>query len=178
MLFRSLGTPVETITQDFSSFANNAEVLISGWQNIAQEGDRNWQAKYYSGNTYAQATGYNSNLPSMVTWLITRPVTISTQKVLSFETAKAYWEHATGSKPFEVFYSTNYTGRNLLTATWVPVSCTLAIQGDPDHTFISSGNISLPVEAGKTCVIAFRYTGSDTESTSYRIDNITVTTAK
>jgi len=173
-----LGTPVETITQDFSSFANNTEVLISGWQNIAQEGDRNWQAKYYSGNTYAQATGYNSNLPSMVTWLITRPVTISTQKVLSFETAKAYWEHATGSKPFEVFYSTNYTGRNLLTATWVPVSCTLAIQGDPDHTFISSGNISLPVEAGKTCVIAFRYTGSDTESTSYRIDNITVTTAK
>jgi hypothetical protein len=173
-----LGSPVESINQNFSSFANNAEIQISGWQNIAQFGSRNWQAKYFSGNTYAQATAYNSNLSSMVTWLITRPVTISSQKVLSFETAKAYWEHATGSKPFEVFYSTDYTGRNLLTATWVPVNCTLAVESDPDHTFIPSGNIDLPVEAGKSCVIAFRYRGSDTESTSYRIDNIVVTTAK
>ena len=173
-----LGTPVETINQNFSSFTNNAEVLISGWQNIAHYGDRTWQAKYFSGNTYAQATGYNSDLSSMVTWLITRPVTISVQKVLSFQTAKAYWEHAAGHKPFEVFYSTNYTGKNLLTAAWVPVTATLAKESDVDHTFINSGNINLPVESGKSCVIAFRYTGSDTESTSYRIDNIVVTTAK
>jgi len=173
-----LGTPVETINQNFSSFANNAEILISGWQNISQYGDRNWQAKYFSGNTYAQATGYNSNLSSMVTWLITRPVTISSQKILTFETAKAYWEHAAGHNPVEVFYSKDYTGRNLLTATWVPVSCTLAVESDPDHTFIASGVVNLPVEAGKSCVIAFKYTGSDTESTSYRIDNILITTAK
>ena len=114
----------------------------------------------------------------MVTWLITRPVTISSQKILSFQTAKAYWEHAAGHTPFEVFYSKDYTGRNLLTATWIPVSCTLAVESDPDHTFINSGNISLPVEAGGSCVIAFKYTGSDTESTSYRIDNILITTAK
>ena len=43
-----LGAPVETISQNFSSFSNNAEILISGWQNIAQYGDRNWQAKYFS----------------------------------------------------------------------------------------------------------------------------------
>lgn len=173
-----LGSPVETLNQDFSSFANNAEIQVSGWQNIAQYGDRNWQAKYFSGNTYAQATGYNSGLSLMVTWLITRPVTISSQKILSFQTAKAYWEHAAGHTPFEVFYSKDYTGRNLLTATWIPVSCTLAVESDPDHTFINSGNISLPVEAGGSCVIAFKYTGSDTESTSYRIDNILITTAK
>lgn len=173
-----LGTPVETITQDFSSFPNNAEVLISGWQNIAQYGTRTWQAKYFSGNTYAQATAYGSNLSNMVTWLITRPVTISSLKVLAFETAKAYWEHTGTHKPLEVFLSTDYTGRNLVTATWTPVICRLAEKTDADHTFISSGNINLPVEAGKSCVIAFRYTGSSTESTSYRIDNITVTAAK
>jgi hypothetical protein len=173
-----LGTPVETISQDFSSFANNAEVLVSGWQNIAQYGSRTWQAKYFSGNTYAQATAYGSNLSNMVTWLITRPVTISSQKVLTFETAKAYWEHTGTHKPLEVFLSTDYTGRNLVTATWTPVTCRLAEKTDADHTFYSSGNINLPVEAGKSCVIAFRYTGSSTESTSYRIDNITVTTAK
>jgi hypothetical protein len=173
-----LGSPVETLSQNFSSFSNNAEILVTGWQNIAQYGDRNWQAKYYSGNTYAQSTGYNSNLSTMVTWLIAQPVTISTQKVLSFQTAKAYWEHATGHKPCEVLYSTDYTGKNLLTATWIPINATLATETDPENTFISSGNISLPVVNGKSCVVAFKYTGSNTESTSYRIDNIVVTTAK
>jgi hypothetical protein len=173
-----LGPPVETISQNFQGFSNNAEILISGWQNIPQYGDRTWQAKYFSGNTYAQATGYYSDLSNMVTWLITQPVTISTQKVLSFQTAKAYWAHIGTHLPFEVFYSTNYTGKNLVTATWVPISATLATKTDADHTFINSGNINLPVESGKSCVIAFKYTGSDTESTSYRIDNIVITTAK
>jgi len=173
-----LGAPVETLSQNFSSFANNAEILINGWQNIAQYGNRNWQAKYYSGNTYTQATGYNSSLTSMVTWLITRPVTISTQKVLTFETAKAYWAHAGTHQPMEIFYSTDYTGRNLVTATWVPISCRLAGKNDADNTFYASGPINLPLEAGKNCVIAFKYTGSNTESTSYRIDNIVISTAK
>jgi hypothetical protein len=173
-----LGTPVETISQDFSGLSNNAEVLLTGWQNIAQYGDRTWQAKYYGGNTYAQATGYNSSLSNMVTWLITRPVTISAQKVLSFETAQAYWAHTGTRQPFQVFYSTNYTGKNLLTCTWIPISAILATKTDTEHTFISSGSINLPVEDGKSCVIAFKYTGSETESTTYRIDNILVTTAK
>lgn len=173
-----LGTPVETISQDFSGFANNAEVLIAGWQNISQYGDRSWQAKYFSSNTYAQATGYYSGLSNMVTWLITRPVTISTQKVLSFQTAQAYWTHTGTHQPLQVLYSTNYTGKNLITATWTPVSATLANKEDAEHTFINSGNFNLPIENGKSCVIAFKYTGSETESTTSRIDNILVTTAR
>lgn len=173
-----LGAPVETISQNFQSFSNNAAILIPGWQNIAQIGDRSWQAKYFSGNTYAQATGYYSGLSSMVTWLITQPVTISAQKVLSFQTAKAYWTHTGTHLPFQVFYSTNYTGKNLMTATWTPITAILAAKADADNTFINSGSINLPVESGKSAVIAFKYTGSDTESTSYRIDNILVTTAK
>jgi hypothetical protein len=173
-----LGSPVETINQNFQSFANNAEILISGWQNIAQYGDRTWLAKYFSGNTYAQATGYYSNLSSMVSWLITNPVTISTQKILSFQTAKAYWTHTGTHLPLQVFYSTNYTGKNLVTATWVPVTAVLAGKNDADNTFINSGSVNLPVLNGHSCVIAFKYTGSNTESTSYRLDNIVITTAK
>jgi hypothetical protein len=173
-----LGTPVETLSENFQSFANDADIAIAGWQNIAQAGDRLWRNKIYSGNGYAQSTGFGSNLSSMVTWLITRPVTISSQKVLSFQTAKAYWAHTGSNLPFQVFYSTNYTGKNLSTATWVPITATIAGQSDADNTFIGSGNINLPVISGKNCVIAFRYTGSNTESTTYRIDNIVVTTAK
>lgn len=173
-----LGTPVETLSQDFQGFANNADIQIPGWQNISQYGDRTWLAKYYSGNTYTQATGFGSNLTSMVTWLITRPVTISTQKILTFQTAKAYWAHTGTHLPLQVLYSTNYTGKNLVSATWKPLTATLAGKADADNTFINSGNILLPVEAGKSCVVAFKYTGSSTESTSYRLDNIVITSAK
>lgn len=173
-----LGTPVETLTENFESFSDNDDIYLSGWQNIATAGGRIWLAKLFSGNRYAQATGYNSNLSSMVTWLITRPVNISTQKVLSFQTAKAYWAHTGTNFPMEVLVSTDYNGTNIATATWTPMTAVLAQKTDPDHTFISSGNVSLPVVAGKSAVIAFRYTGSQTESTTYRIDNIAVTTAK
>jgi len=173
-----LGTPVETLSENFDSFGDNDDIYISGWQNLATGGDRIWLAKVFSGNSYAQATGYNSNLTSMVTWLITRPVNISTQKVLTFQTAKAYWAHTGTNSPMEVLISTDYNGNNIATATWTPVTAILAGQSDPDHTFISSGNVNLPVDAGKSAVIAFRYTGSNTESTSYRIDNIIVSGTK
>jgi hypothetical protein len=173
-----LGTPVETLAENFESFSDNDDIYLSGWQNIATAGGRIWLAKLFSGNRYAQATGYNSNLSSMVTWLITRPVNISSQKVLSFQTAKAYWAHTGTNFPLEVLISTDYDGNNIATATWTPLTAVMAQQTDPDHTFISSGNVSLPVAAGKSAVIAFKYTGSQTESTTYRIDNIAVTTAK
>jgi len=173
-----LGTPVETLSQNFQGLADNATVYISGWQNLATAGGRLWLAKAFSGNTYAQATGFNSGLTSMVTWLITNPVIISTQKVLTFQTAKAYWAHTGSNLPMQVLFSTDYNGTNLATAVWTPLPATLAKKTDADNAFISSGNVSLPVQAGKSGVIAFKFTGSDIESTSYRIDNIVVTASK
>ena len=138
-------------------------------------GGRIWLAKVFSGNAYAQATGYNSGLTKMVTWLISNPVTISAQKILTFQTAKAYWAHTGSNRPMDVLFSTDYNGNNLATASWTNLTATLAGKNDPDHTFIDSGNINLPVQSGKSGVIAFRFTGSNTESTTYRIDNIKVT---
>lgn len=170
-----LGAPVETLSQNFDSFGNDATIYLAGWQNIAQSGGRLWLAKVFSGNSYAQATAYNSGLTKMITWLISNPVNLSSQKVLAFQTAKAYWAHSGSNQPMEVLFSTDYNGTNLTTATWIRLQATLATKNDPDHTFINSGNINLPVQQGKPGVIAFRYSGSDTESTSFRIDNVSVT---
>jgi hypothetical protein len=113
----------------------------------------------------------------MITWFITPPVTISVQKILTFQSAQAYWAHGT-AKPLEVFFSTDYNGYNLTSATWTPLSATLATSSDVNYAFVNSGDIYLPVQAGKAGVIAFRYTGSNTLSTSSCIDNIIVTVAK
>jgi hypothetical protein len=60
----------------------------------------------------------------------------------------------------------------------VPVNAVLAGKTNSNYEFVNSGSINLPVESGKSCVIAFKYTGSDTESTNSCIDNIVISTAK
>jgi len=173
-----LGEPVETLIQNFSSFTAEQDIFPAGWQNFARAGSRLWRAKVYAGNTYAQATGYLSGDNEIIIWLITPPVILSTQKVLSFQTAKAYWAHSENHIPFEVLFSTDYNGTNMITATWTNIEARLAGKNDPDNAWINSGNINLPVIPGGKGVIAFIYKGSNIESTSYRIDNIQVTKAK
>ena len=173
-----LGAPVETLSQNFSSFTNNQDIFAAGWQNFAQAGSRLWRAQVFSANTYAQATGYLSGDAEHIIWLIAPPVILSAQKILSFQTSKAYWAHQGDNFPFDVLFSADYNGANVATATWTPLPATLAGKNDADHAWINSGSVNLPVISGGTGVIAFRYRGSGVESTSYRIDNILVTAAK
>lgn len=173
-----LGDPVETLNMNFSAFQNDQDIMQPGWQNFAQAGSRLWRAKVFQGNTYAQATGYGSNDDEIIIWLIPPPILLSNQKVLTFQTAKAYWEHQGDNFPFDILFSTDYNGTNIATATWTPLPATVALKASADNAWINSGNVNLPVISGGTGVIAFRYRGSGVESTSYRIDNILVTAAK
>jgi len=173
-----LGDPVETLSQTFTGETAGSTIYIDGWQNLAEAGGRTWQAKVFSGNTYAQATAYTSTASSVISWFITPPVTITSQKILSFQSAMAYWKHATSDTPLEVFYSTDYNGTNLATATWVKLSPTLPVSTGTNYAFVNSGNINLPVESGKSAVIAFKYSGSSSKTTSMCIDNISVVAAK
>jgi hypothetical protein len=172
-----LGDPVETLNQTFTGYIAEQAIYINGWQNIAQTGGRIWLAKSFGGNNYAQATAYKSNLTSMITWFITPPVTISVQKVLTFQSAQAYWAHGT-DKPLEVLFSTDYNGTDLSSATWTTLPANLAKSSDTNYAWVSSGNINLPVASGKSGVIAFKYSGTNTKSTSICLDNISVSSTK
>ncbi len=175
---QTLGDPVETLSQDFETFATDEDIFIDGWQNLMVVGTRIWRAKVYSGNAYAQATGYLSGLTEMESWLISPPVILSTAKVLTFRSAIAYWAHTGGNKPLEVMISTDYNGSDVHSATWTPLAATLAGQSDANYAWVESGSVNLPVIAGQSGVIAFKYTGNDTESTTAIIDDIVVSNAK
>ncbi len=168
--------PVSSVNEGFDAAVDYEDIALDGWSNIKVAGDRAWTGKSFNGNKYAQATGYNSGLDDMETWLITPPV-INTDgdKKLSFKTAKAYWSHNDGNKPFAVLVSTDYNGTNFEAATWTDISdqLTLANQDTPDNQWVESGVLSLAGYTGNVCV-AFKYKGSDSESTSYRIDDVTI----
>lgn len=80
----------------FSSQTKDADIALSGWENIAVKGNRKWQAKFYStdNNTYAQATAYGTSAPAdMETWLVSPVVDTDIAANLSMATALQAWRH-------------------------------------------------------------------------------------
>ncbi|MBP6976877.1 MAG: DUF5689 domain-containing protein [Bacteroidales bacterium] len=164
--------PVDEINETFSSTTPDADIVLEKWLNINEVGDRKWQAKEYDGNTYAQASGYNSGLSEMIAWLITPPIRIQGTKFLTFSSAKAYWAHSSNDG-LTVWISSDFNGTDVGSASWTQLEARIANQHDPDHEFIPSGNIDLSSYTG-IYYIGFRYRGSSTESTSFRIDDVIV----
>jgi len=166
--------PVDSIHENFDNAENYTDIAIEGWTNIKVAGDRAWQGKVYNTDKYAQSSGYNSGLADMETWLITPPV-INTNgdKVLHFRSSMAYWEHTGTNKPLTVLASTDYDGTNFATATWTELSPTLPDATGTNYSWVESGDISLANFVGNVS-IAFKYKGSDTESTSIQLDDIVI----
>ena len=167
--------PDDEIHEYFDGAVNYENIAIQGWYNIIEAGNRAWQGKEFNSDLYAQATGYNSELAEMVTWLITPPVKMDEAKVLTFVSAKAYWEHTT-NEPFTVLASTDFDGLDVSAATWTQLNPIIANENSADNAWIESGDVDL---SGFTenVFIAFKYVGSNTESTSFRIDDVVVSTS-
>ena len=164
--------PVDAVNESFDSAEDYADIALDGWSNVIVQGDRAWQGKTFNSDKYTQASGYNSGLAAMETWLITPPVTNIASKVLSFRSAMAYWSHTTNA-PMTVYISTDFVGDNFETATWTELSVTMANESSSDNSWIQSGEVDLSAYSGNAA-IAFKYVGSDAESTSYRLDDIRI----
>ena len=106
-------------------------------------------------------------------WLISPLLDLSIQKNLQFDSAKAFWTHDST----EILISFDYDG-DPTTATWQVINLRLAQESDADHEWIDSGVVTLPVNTAPG-VIGFKYSGIGTEenTTSFRIDNISVRSA-
>jgi hypothetical protein len=167
---------VDNINEAFTGLPSNQDVSLNGWSNVGADGCRTWRASAFSGNTYAQATAFQSQDPSNESWLITPAIPVSTQKTFSFESSWSYYRH----NGLSVWYSTNYDGTNFAAATWQQINCTLATENDKDtnpnfSVWIPSGNINLPVVNGGKVHIGFKYVGSGSgNTTTWRIDNVKV----
>lgn len=166
--------PVESVSEYFDDAVNYTDIEIDGWTNLNVVGTRKWQGKVFNDDKYAQSTGYNSGLPDMEVWMITPPVINSNgDKTLSFKSAMAYWEHSQND-PITIYASTDYDGTNFSTAVWTEITANLPTQSSANYEWIPSGDISLAGFTGNVA-IAFKYKGSDSESTSIQIDDVVIT---
>jgi hypothetical protein len=176
------GGATDYLNETFESLSDYDDIIdLQGWTNPFEAGSRTWIARIYSGNVYAQASAFGSNMPQMISWLITPPVnlTSSSSPVLTFDTKAGYDNGAT----LEVLISSDYNGSGSpWDFTWTDLNPTLD-DGPPNgysSSFVSSGTLDLS-SWKSTVYIAFRYTGADLsgtaddKTTTWQIDNVLVT---
>ncbi len=165
---------VDSIHENFDNAENYTDIAIDGWTNIKVAGNRAWQGKIHNTDKYAQATGYKSGLTDMETWLITPPVkNANGDMVLTFKSSMAYWKHTGNNQPLTILASTDFDGTNFATAHWTELTANLPTANDANYAWVESGKISLANFKGNVA-IAFKYKGSDTESTSIQLDDVII----
>ncbi|MBX2890140.1 MAG: choice-of-anchor J domain-containing protein [Saprospiraceae bacterium] len=165
------GPGLSSLNEKFDATTNNQDIDLPGWVNVAVQGNRIWRGATFSGDKFASATAFQSNLPAMETWLITPPLDLRTQKTLSFESSTGFWRH----DGLSVWVSSDFNGQNPATATWTQLNYTKPpVNASGYSDFVPSGNIPLPQFNGKG-YIGFKYVGDGTtNTTTCRFDDVKV----
>jgi hypothetical protein len=164
---------VTTLDEDFEGQVEYDPVTLNGWTNVALAGTRNWQARSFGGDFYAQATAYNDNSSAMDTWLVTPRFDLTAAETLTFETAQDHFTH----NGLSVMISTDFTC-DPTTATWQALPAALAGSANADYDWVPSGDIDLSAYVGKKVAIGFHYVGSGPsgQTGTFRVNNVKIGT--
>lgn len=162
--------------EDFQTAVNNTNLDLPGWTNFSEAGTFKWREKTFDGNGYAEFSTYNSGSPSNIGWLISPGIDMDTQEneFLNFKTAQHHLDSPDNT--LEVMVSTDYDGTNVLTATWTPISPSVASQSNDWYEFVDSGLVDLSSYTG-TLYVAFKVTGSGTDlllDGAYQVDDFII----
>jgi hypothetical protein len=175
--------PVASVAQDFSDVTvDNSDYANPSWLNINEQGSRFWRGRIFQSDKYARATGFAGNgvsVPPTESWLITPPVQVGGNPVLSFRAAQAFWTHTTDD-PFKVFISVDYDGCEIADATWTEITgFNEPTSSNSNYQWVNSGAIDLtqflPQGFTGTFHIGFRYFSVALQTTTIDIDDITIT---
>ena len=157
--------------EDFQGFAGYA---AEGWTNInISGGSTQWILGSFSGDNYAQISGFNSGADEIDVWLVTPAIDMDTTtgEELSFRVQSNF----DNGNILSVYVSQDFTG-DVTTATWQPIDAT--IPSGPSSgfgTFQSVGPVNLSCLDGNIH-IGFFYEGSDPSATTrYHVTDIELT---
>lgn len=146
-------------------------VTSGGWSTQVVTGTTNWFAAEFDDNWFGKISNFSggSNTASEA-WLISPIVDLSsaTAPVFSFDNAYNY-----NGDPLKVYISADYDGfSNPNSASWTELNPVLST-GNWD--FVSSGQLDISSFAGYSNVyVAFKYTGSNSDGSTWEIDNILI----
>ena len=150
---------------------NDGSITSGGWTTNNVVGAVNWGVSTlgsWANKPYASISNF---LPPNVlceSWLISPIINLSTatNPVLSFQNAFNY-----SGPALQLMISTNYTSGSPTTATWTPITYTASGGG---FAFINSGNISLNAYKTNGVTIAFKYSGTSSNGSTWEVDDVVI----
>lgn len=163
----------EAITQSYFMVDFEKESLsAAGWQNIAEEGTYYWTDVYRNGNAYVQFSA--NKAPGVCkAWMVSPKYRIPEGAAFSFDVCVGYYN----ADCLKVLISTNYNG-SVEGAKWTDVTSSFTF---PQKTggysdMVNAGTLDLATYKDKYVTFAFLYEGDgqNNKTTTYQIDNITV----
>ena len=149
-------------------------VISEGWTIQQVTGTDTWETSSAGGapTPYAVISNWNgSGNNECESWLISPELdfSLSTSPSMSFVNAYNY-----GGPVLEVLVSSDYTGTgDPNAATWTALSPTLDTNAST-WEWTESGSLDLSAFAGSTVFIAFKYTGSSSDGSTWEIDDIEI----
>jgi len=164
------------VEENFDAGTDNTNLNFPGWTNFAEVGGELWTEQIFSGNGYAEFSGFRTNDAVNIGWLISPAVDMSasTNVFLSFQSAQHHLDSADNT--LEVFVSTDFDGTNVTAATWQPISANLPTMSDAWYAFKESGLIDLSSYSG-TLYVGYKFSGSGTDTTldgAYMVDEFKI----
>ena len=147
-------------------------ITSGGWtvQTPVGSAPYEWHVASFNNNYYANMSNWtgSSNLASE-TWLISPSYDFSnsTMPTLQFTSAYKY-----NGPTMEVLISTNYDGVSApSTASWSQLS---PILSPGNFTWTSSGAVDLSAYTQSSVYIAFKYTGTNSDGSTWEVDDINI----
>ncbi|MBT8268624.1 MAG: hypothetical protein HKO96_06950 [Flavobacteriaceae bacterium] len=157
--------------EDFEGFSG---YVSEGWTNENVGGGiEDWVVGSFSGNAYAQISGFNSGEDPIDVWLITPAINLdsTTGEELSFDVQTNF----NNGDILSVWVSTNFSG-DPTTADWTPLDAII-----PEGSSSGFGSFEPVGPINISCLdgdihVGFFYQGADPgPTTRYHVDNVEVT---
>ncbi|MCG8574131.1 MAG: choice-of-anchor J domain-containing protein [Flavobacteriales bacterium] len=125
------------------------------------------------GGQYARMTNYDGGNFEVVSWIVSPAIDLSsaTTPTLNFDNTYKF-----DGDQLQLFISTDYPGGDPdVSGTWTDLSSMVTWNSDPDTwDFTNSGDIDLTAYISSTVYIGFKYTGSDTDGSTWEFDNVVI----
>lgn len=134
-------------------------------------GDQVWEHYNFSGEDFARCSGYATQSNENEDWLVSPQINLTNMQTafLSFRTAYNYV-----GNPLQLYYSTDYNGSGVPTDfTWTDISAE-AIWSGGAWAWAQSGDINVFNYGNPTFYIAFKYSSTVTESSTWELDDILI----
>lgn len=160
--------PVAELTNTFDDAVADADYKPAGYVNFAEAGSRTWRGKAdNSGNMLIQATAYNANQPSVISWFVTPALSVDqmTVKKLTFDCVSAYYNDGTGLEVYFLEKNGEELTQTKLSIGTLPQKA----EGYSDPVTLTA---DLSAFAGKIGFVGFKYIAGGDATGTYQIDNL------